>query len=371
MKILIAPDSFKDALSSVKIAQSIKKGLSYHISKKDLQLLPLSDGGDGFLETLYYGAKTIKKYTVLRQENSKPLRIPYLLSDDYKTAFIESALCTGKKIFHNGILERNSFLLGTLLKKLIKKGLKNFVIGLGGSATNDLGIGLLSAMDVVFYDKFDNPVSPLPKNLNNIDYLDLSKFDNLIRNCNFTILCDVENPITGKNGAAKTYAKQKGASKDEIEFLEDATLHYLQTLNKIFGWEVKDEPKLGSAGGLGFAFKYFFKGKLLSGFDFVSNIINLPDKISKSDFVITGEGQLDYQSNFGKVTRKVISLCKNYDKKYLILTGTTPEILSLHDNIIDISSLSFDLPYSIAHTKELLIHYSKIVGYLIKSGGKI
>ncbi len=370
MKILVAPDSFKKAQNSVQVAKSIGKGLSKHLLKKEITLLPLTDGGDGFLSALYNDKSTIKRYVMIKTKEITK-KIPYLLSDDLKKVFIESATCVGFDVFDNDILHRNSYLLGLLIKKLIKKGHKNFVIGLGGSATNDLGLGIIAALGGVFYDKNENILQPIPENLPEIDFIDLSLFYRELTTTNFTVLCDVDNPLTGENGAAYIYAKQKGASSKDVEFLDKSAKKFLSQLEKLFGWNFENQKMLGAAGGLGFAFKYFFNAKLVSGFDYFYKMINLENHIKNSNFVITSEGKFDFQSYRGKVVGKVIELCDNYNVPYIVLTGNAPEIPKNDLKVIDISSLSFNLDYSIDNTKALLTYYSRIIAYLLKTGGKI
>ncbi len=348
------------------VCKAIAKGLKKHIGNKEITIFPLSDGGDGFLDTVYYHINTTKKTTSIKL-NEKKLNLHYLISDDYKTAFIESSETVGFKYIHSdiSILERSSLLLGLLIKRLLDKGFYSFVIGLGGSATNDFGMGLISALGAKFFDKNDNILSPVPKNIPFVEYIDMANFDKRINLSDFTVLADVSNPLIGKNGAANIYASQKGATKDEIAFLENAAKKYMKLFYDTFGMVIENKRMLGAAGGLGFAFEYFFNAKLKSGSKYVIELTNLENIIKNFDLIITGEGHFDTQSNFGKITGEVIKLSQKFNKPFIVLTGGSSEITSNRYNIIDISSSAFDKEFSIKNTALLLEKYGRTIGLLL------
>lgn len=321
MKVLVAVNEFKGSLSSLEIGEIISNKLNSNYDNITALVQPIADGGDGFL-ALFKGFEKMKFKTInaARQE----CEVNYLLDIKRKEAVIEVAEVIGLK--HLKDIQKDPYKtstvgLGRLISFLLKKGINHFIIGLGGSATNDCGIGMLSELGVQFTDKNGNICEHGIDDLMKINQIDLRFIDEKFKNAKFTIISDVNNPLIGINGATYVYSKQKGLSKSKFQEVDKYVENFSNIVNNIVKKNNVYNKGSGAAGGLGFAFMSFSNAMIQSGSQFMINYLGLEEIIQDIDIVITGEGKLDKQSFMGKAPIEVAKVAKKYNKKVIFLAG--------------------------------------------------
>lgn len=355
MKILIAPDSFKNCLSSSDICKIFKNNCINEVIS-----CPMADGGEGTVNSLVdakHGRYITKKVC---GPNYTKVNATYGIIDN-NTAIIEMSSCAGLHLAKSkNPYYTTTFGLGEIIGDCLDKNIKNFVIGLGGSATNDLGTGMLRALGMKFLDK-DNNLIIHAKDIYKIQKINEDNFDKRIKNCIFLIACDVDNPLTGINGAAYVFALQKGATKNMVKHLDFCFKHF----EKVIG-ENLEFSGAGAAGGLGACFKIFFNAKLEKGVEIVANLVDLESKIQNCDLVITGEGKSDMQTKFGKTPYGVLKLAKKHQKITYLFSGKiedNKELLQLgFDKLVQISPDNINIHQAIINAEKFLIKAIKDVG---------
>lgn len=323
MKILVIPDKFKDSLSAQQVCSAVEEGIKKKINKAIIKKIPLADGGEGSLIALESTIKFERNYLQVNNPHFKKIRAYYGLLN--KTAYIEMALASGIQLLKQDerkVMLTSSFGTGELIKDAINKGAKKLLLFVGGSATNDFGIGIASALGYKFYDKDTNRLKPIGKNLIKINSIDQSEVIN-IKGIEFNVLTDVNNLLYGKNGAAYVFAKQKGASDDEIFHLDKGLRNAAKIVNSTFNIDVAKIPGSGAAGGIGGGMAAFCSADIISGINTIMGLLRIENKIKESDFIITGEGKLDQQTLEGKVVKGVVDLCNKYNKPLGIVCGVS------------------------------------------------
>ncbi|WP_352338388.1 glycerate kinase [Psychrobacter sp. 16-MNA-CIBAN-0192] len=324
MNILIAPDSFKESLAAIDVCRAIQSGFSQVFPDADYTLLPMADGGEGTSEVLSYALGGDWQSVVVNDPLMRPITARYLLLDN-GTAVIEIAEACGLHLLT--IEERNplvtsSFGVGELINDALNKGAKRIIIGLGGSATNDAGAGMLAALGLHLYDVKDNVLAQGGGQLDNLQRIDDSMFNPNIATTTFEVACDVTNPLCGALGASAIFAPQKGANPVQATQL-DKSLNHFATVCQQHGYaDNKNIAGAGAAGGLGFALMTFCNATLQSGFDTVAQAVNLSEHIANADLVITGEGKLDAQTSMGKVAGGVSELARAHHKPVIAICGS-------------------------------------------------
>lgn len=323
-KVIIAIDSFKGSLTSLEAGNAVKKAIYDVDSKIQVHVYPLADGGEGMLEAWMFGSKgRIETIPVSGPAGNKIYASYGVIGNK---AIIESASCCGLNLIEKN--QRNpmnatTYGLGEMIWDAFEKGCREFVIGLGGSATNDGGLGMLQALGAVFLDEFGNKVGPYGRNLLKVRDINTDKINMRLQQCDFTIACDVDNPLCGKNGASAVFGPQKGADDETVRILDQALSHYSQIVEKAFCCETHNIKGAGAAGGLGFAFLTCFNTKLKPGIDLIIENLGLEKQISTADLVVTGEGSLDEQTIMGKAPFGIARLAKKYDCKVIAFCGKT------------------------------------------------
>lgn len=344
MKILIAPDSFKGSLSSKEVCRCIKNGIE---SAADCEIteLPLADGGEGFGECMNEYCNGNVLYTRCSDIYSRPIKAPIFVYN--KTAVIECAAASGlqKK---KDVMNATSFGTGELIKYAVSKGYRHIILGLGGSGCCDGGAGVLAALGARFLNE-DGSVIDIPcgKDLKNIFGV---SFKNIVKNIRFTFACDVTNTLYGKKGAAYVFAPQKGATEDDVVALDNG----LKMLNAFLPRDVGKLASAGAAGGICGGLYAVYGGEIRSGFDILAEACELENKIRESDLVITGEGKTDKQTAMGKLPFKIAELCKKYEKKCVLISGSIENGASIGDEMISLTDEKTDSEYAIAHAEEVL-----------------
>ncbi|MEG1462048.1 glycerate kinase [Anaerorhabdus sp.] len=318
MKLLIACDSFKGTLSSHEIGTIISNNL-YSISPQiEVEVVPLADGGEGTLTCLTNQDSIFHEINVC---GVNQVRVKAKIAFDKDTAIIEMAQANG--ITLSKILDPFSAATtgcGELIQYALNQGYRKFIIGLGGSATNDLGLSMLECLGIRFYSNHEI-IHPLLMNFEKIDAIDFSNFDSRIHESEFIIASDVKNPLTGTQGATAIFGPQKGLRKDEIDFVDSQLLRLAKLLCSSLSIPFTEEPGDGAAGGLGFTFRNCFNAQMKHGIGLISDILHLEDKIKKADLIITGEGKMDLQTLQGKAPYGVLTLAKKHNKKIIGLCG--------------------------------------------------
>jgi len=346
MKILIAPDSFKESLQAIKVCQAIKSGFSQVFPDADYTLLPMADGGEGTAAVLSYVLGGRWKDVVVHDPLMRPITGKYLLLPD-ATAVIEIAEACGLHLLT--VEERNpvitsSYGVGELIKDALNEGAKRIIIGLGGSATNDAGVGMLTALGMVFYDQQGEPLTQGGSQLDKLQQIDSSAFNPNILNTVFEVACDVTNPLYGPLGASAVFGPQKGASPEQVELLDKSLNHFAtvcrqhskQNGNYYSNENYQNVSGAGAAGGLGFALMTFCRAQLQSGFDTVAEAVDLSQHIATADLVITGEGKLDAQTSMGKVAGGISQLAKLSQTPVIAICGSVDGLKHDHTTQFDV-----------------------------------
>lgn len=328
MKVLIAMDSFKGSLSSIESSTAIAAGIKEVYPHADIEVLPLADGGEGTVEALVNAtAGTLVTIPVTGPLN-ETVKATYGILGDGKTAVIEVAEACGLPLVPYG--ERNplkatSYGVGEIISDAIEKGSREFVIGLGGSATNDAGIGMLQALGFCFYDMNGEKVGIDGQSLTDIWSIDLKQVNPMLKECRFRVACDVKNPLYGPEGAAHIFGPQKGATPEMVEQLDKGLKHIAEIVLDTLKTDLNQIEGAGAAGGLGAAFSSFLHADLQSGIELVMEIIEMEKSMQGADFVITGEGKLDGQTSMGKAPLGVAELAQKHDIPVIALAGGITE----------------------------------------------
>ncbi len=323
MKILICPDSFKGTLTAEQASRSIEQGIKLAYPRAKIVLNPLADGGDGTLDVLSseIDAKKIAKRVV--DPLGREIDSYFLVTED-GTALIEMAKASGITLLEEkelDVMDATTYGTGQLIRAAIETGCKKIILFIGGSATNDCGIGMMQALGTKFFDKDGNDIGKecylSAKHLSKIAKIESSK--ELVE---IIIASDVDNVLYGKQGSVFTYGAQKGATKEIIQEIDDSVKSFSEIVKKESGIDVANIKGIGGAGGISVLLVAFMEAKIVSGIDMIAQLTSLEEKIIHSDIVITGEGRIDWQSLQGKAISGVIRLCKNHDKPLVAVGGS-------------------------------------------------
>ena len=322
MKIVIIIDSLKGSLSSIEAGKCIKEGIERVRSDCEIIISPLADGGEGTVEALVEGMNGKYQEVSVLDPLGREILAKYGITD--QLAIMEMAQASGITLVREeekDPMVATTYGVGQMIKDAIEQGCRRFIIGIGGSATNDGGIGMLQALGFNFLDKNNEEIGFGPKEIEKLDRIDDTHKLKELDECEFMIACDVNNPLCGEKGASYVYGPQKGADEITVKELDDLLRKYAKITKKYNPDSDEDYPGVGAAGGLGFAFYNFLNGKLESGIDLILDELGIEEEIKDCDLVITGEGQLDFQTSMGKAPIGVAKLAKKYDKKVIAFAG--------------------------------------------------
>lgn len=328
MKVVVAIDSLKGSLSSVMAGNTIKQGIQNVIPNANVVVKPLADGGEGTTEALVSGMNGKLQEINVLGPLGKEIKSSYGIIEESNTAIIEMASASGITLVPEELrnpLNTTTYGVGQLIKDAIEKGIRNFIIGIGGSATNDGGIGMLQALGFEFLDENNNPVSLSGKGLFSLAKIESKNKIKELDECTFNIACDVNNPLCGENGCSAIYGPQKGATPEMVADFDKALQNYANITKELLGKDNQNVAGVGAAGGLGFAFLSYLNATLQSGIKIILEHIKLEDEIKDADFVITGEGRLDNQTAMGKAPIGVAKLAKKYNKTVIAFAGCVTE----------------------------------------------
>jgi glycerate kinase len=324
MKVVVAIDSFKGSLSSSELADNIELGVKKVFPDAQVIKLPIADGGEGTVEALVEATNGEIIKTDVTGPLGSTVNSYYGILGDRKTAVIEMATASGLPLIPKEArdpLKTSTFGTGELIKDAISKGCRKFIVGIGGSATNDGGMGMIEALGAKFFDANNTLIRGSGQALNELEKIDLNELLPELKECSFTIACDVDNPLFGNRGAAYVYAPQKGASEEVVKALDNGLKHFADIVKDQLNKDIAEIPGAGAAGGLGGGFIAFLDGVLKPGIDIVLDEVQLKEKIQGADFVLTGEGKIDEQSVMGKAPTGVSKLCKQEGVPVIAIAG--------------------------------------------------
>ncbi len=335
MRILLAPDSFKGALSARGVAEAMRIGIRKALTGAEIFIQPMADGGEGTLDAIL--EKAGKRFSMsVPGVDGLPALADYgsvAYRDEPETIILEAAQVVGwgnRAAAATTIWERQTAGLGEMVQKIAVKGHRTFLVGLGGTSTNDCGVGFLHALGVRFLNSKGNIIAPTLSAMESLSKVDISHLDTRILECQFEVMNDVDNPLTGNNGATAVFGPQKGIPSKDIPRIDRIISKTANVLEKAFERSVQNVPGAGAAGGLGFAF-YLLGGTARQGAHVVADIVNLERLIANVDWIITGEGSTDIQTCYGKAPAIISQLAAGHRTPVTILSGNVD--LCSRDNL--------------------------------------
>ena len=328
MKIVIAPDSFKETLSAFEVASTIESSFQNVFPEAEIIKIPIADGGEGTVEAMVRATDGSFEFSEVEGPMGNITSAKWGMLGNSKTAVIEIAEACGLHLVQvnkRNPMTASSFGVGQLVVAALDKGAKKIIIGLGGSATNDGGYGFLRAIGVQFLDSEGNELKGHFETLGLLSDINFNHIDTRIKNTSIEIACDVDNPLLGEKGASKVFAAQKGASNKMIEELESIMTNYYEIISSQLGSQLNDRPGFGAAGGLGFGISAFINSELKSGINIVLEALNFNQYLLDADLVITGEGRIDSQSERGKAPIGVIKYANQLNCKVIVIAGSVDD----------------------------------------------
>lgn len=328
MKVVVAIDSFKGSLSSIEAGNAARDGI-LKACPANVVVKPLADGGEGTTEALVEGLGGTFAGLEVTGPMGYAVKAKYGIMGDKKTAVMEMAQTAGIILVERGNLnpwKASTTGVGEMIRDAVKRGCREFIVGIGGSATTEGGIGMLEALGYEFYDSEGNVLPPVFESLGKIETISREGVLDELRECHFQIACDVTNPLCGTNGAIYVFGPQKGVKPEERQAMDEAMFHYAKKTAEFAGKDYSETPGVGAAGGLGFAFlSYLPNVELKSGIDIVLKAVGLEKELEDADIVVTGEGRLDFQTAMGKVPVGVARLAKKYGCRVVAFAGGVTE----------------------------------------------
>ncbi|WP_101697567.1 glycerate kinase family protein [Clostridium minihomine] len=321
-KILLIPDSFKGTMSSAKVCEIMEKAIRIHLPQAQVVSIPVADGGEGTVDSFLAAAGGEKHELPVTGPYGEPITGFYGILPD-KTAVVEMAAAAGLPLVgENKRAEKTStFGVGQILKHVVDSGCRKIILGLGGSATNDGGTGAAAALGVQFKDKQGRPFLPVGETLCNIGSIDISQLDPQMKSVDLTVMCDIDNPFCGPQGAAYVFAPQKGADPEMVERLDQNLAHLAAVIRRDLKVDIECLPGAGAAGGMGGGMVAFFNGHLQMGIETVLDTVHFDTLLQEAQLVFTGEGKLDTQSLRGKVISGVARRAKEKNVPVIAVVG--------------------------------------------------
>ncbi len=372
MRILVAPDKFRGSLEAAEVCEAIRLGVLEALPDARVTTVPMADGGEGTaaILTQFTGGSFVP--VMVKDPLGRSIRAEYGLSGDGRTAFIEMAAASGLQLLAPG--ERNplytsSYGTGQLVRDALERGARKIVLGIGGSATNDGGIGLASALGYRFFDVYDRELSPAGMSLADIHTMDALNASPLPAQAEIIVACDVTNPLYGDNGAASVYGPQKGADAGAVRHLDEGLRNLAEVAAAFFGKDYSHTPGAGAAGGMGAGAGWFLGASLREGVKIVMEQTNLAACIKDADLVITGEGKVDHQTLSGTLIQGIAGLCMEEGKHLLVICGTlqiTPQEAKAAGITCAVSVLNRPVtlaeaePETFERVKEAAFHLSRL-----------
>ncbi|EGR0792742.1 glycerate kinase [Vibrio cholerae] len=326
MKVVIAPDSFKESLTAKQVCDAIQAGLARVWHDAKFVAIPVADGGEGTVQSLVDATQGRLVEVKVMGPQGKRVEAFYGMLGDNQTAVIEMAAASG--LHHVPVAQRDpklttSFGTGELIRHALDQGVTKLIIGLGGSATNDGGVGMLAALGARFTNADGDPIQLTGGGLRELTHIDLQDFDPRLQNSDILVACDVNNPLCGDKGASAVFGPQKGATPEDVQLLDGTLRQFGLLTEKVTGKMVLESAGAGAAGGMGAALLAYAQARLRPGIEIVLETVQLAHQVSDADLVITGEGRIDSQTVHGKTPMGVAKVAKRFDVPVLALCGCT------------------------------------------------
>jgi len=325
MKIAIAPDSFKGSMTAMQAAECIERGLKRALSGVTCRKIPMADGGEGTVRAIVDATRGRFVTRTMQDPLGRKIRSVFGVSGDGRTAIIEMAAASGLALLkpsERNPMKTTTFGTGELIRHALSLNVRHILIGIGGSATNDGGMGVAQALGVRFLDARGRKLDPVGGSLKKLNCIDMSGIKLCLKHVKVEVACDVDNPLTGPHGAANVYAPQKGATAAMVKELDAGLKHFASIIKRDVGADIEAVPGSGAAGGLGGGLMAFLNGKLRPGIDIVIDSVKLAKRIKGCDLVITGEGKLDRQTAFGKTPHGVAKVAKQAGLPVIAICGS-------------------------------------------------
>ncbi|WLR51296.1 glycerate kinase [Bacillus tianshenii] len=374
MKVVIAPDSFKESLTALEVAQCMEDGFKEVFPNAEYVKVPLADGGEGTVQSLVDATAGKIRTAIVTGPLGEKVSAFYGMLGDGKTAVIEMAAASGLHHVHES--ERNplkttTFGTGELLLDAVREGAEHVIIGLGGSATNDGGAGMAQALGVRLLNASGEEIGYGGGALSELASIDRTNLNPLFHNVTIEVACDVDNPLTGPKGASYVYGPQKGATESMMQTLDENLTHFAEIVSRDIGRNVRDVKGAGAAGGLGAGLLAFLPCELRRGIDIVFEAVELEEKLSGADFVITGEGRIDHQTIYGKTPIGVAKAAKKYQLPVICIAGSIgdgSEVVYEHgiDTLFSVVNRPGTLQGALDHAKENIKSTTSNVARLMK-----
>jgi len=362
MKIVIAPDSYKDSLSALEVATAIERGFREIFPSAHYIKLPVADGGEGTVDAMVAATHGRIVHVPVTGPLGERVEGFYGLSGDEQSAFIEMAAASGLERVapaQRNPLKTTSWGTGELIRHALDVGVKHIIIGFGGSATNDGGAGMVQALGAALLDADDRPIGQGGGELANLARIDLHGLDKRLADCRIEVACDVTNPLIGTDGASAVFGPQKGATPEMIVSLDHALERYAQVIARDLDIDVVNLVGGGAAGGMGAALYAFCGAQLRQGIEIVTDALHLAEQVADADLVITGEGRIDSQTIHGKVPVGVASIAKRFNKPVIGIAGSlTADVGVVHEHGID---AVFSAIYTVCSLEDALKNASENV----------
>lgn len=324
MKILVAPQEFKGSISALSASEAAKNGILRVFPEAEVVLCPVADGGDGTLETLVEVSGGEVRTCSVQNPIGETIQAQWGAMGDGVTAVIEMARTSGLALLsldERDPLNASTYGLGQAISEALNEGFRKFIVGIGGSATNDAGAGMAQALGANLLDARGNTISFGGAALSSLQTVDISNMDSRIKESKFLVACDVSNPLTGEEGASAVYGPQKGATPEMVQRLDDALSNFATVVKKDLKKDVAEMSGAGAAGGLGAGMMAFMDAELKAGVDIVLDTVNLRDKLSSVDLVITGEGGMDFQTIYNKAPIGVARIASEHNIPTIAIAG--------------------------------------------------
>ena len=325
MKFILAPDKYKGSLTGREFCETVAQGIYKVFPKAEILKMPLADGGDGTIDVVAGYLNASKVSLKVRDPLFREITAHYLLSEDGQTAFIEMSEASGYKLLQKpemNCMRTTTLGTGGMISDALERGARTILLGIGGSATNDGGMGMAKALGYSFLGAEGNELKPIGENLGRVKEIHQHNVHPKLSKAKIQVACDVNNPFYGENGAAKIYGAQKGASEKDIEFLDDGLKHFSKVLSSTFDIDVQQISGAGAAGGVGGGAVVFLNAELVSGVDLIMELAHFDEALQGADWVITGEGQLDGQTFSGKTISGVIRSAKKQNVPVAAFCGS-------------------------------------------------
>jgi len=379
VKIVIAPDSYKGSIYAPEAARAMREGVLRVVPDAETVLVPVADGGDGTLETLVETSGGTTRTATVTGPLGDPTEAQWGAMGDGKTAVIEMARTSGLALVpddRRNPLTATTAGLGEVIREALNEGFRRFILGIGGSATNDAGAGMAQALGVLLLDTASRDLEAGGAALAGLDHIDMTGLDPRAADAEFMVACDVSNPLTGPEGASAVYGPQKGATPAQIAELDAALGNFADIVSRDLSADVRDVPGSGAAGGLGGGIMAFLGGQLRPGIDIVLDTLRFDDKLNGADLVITGEGGMDFQTVYNKAPIGVARLAKARGIAVIGVSGSLGKgYTDVHDHGIDavtsITSAPMDLDEATDRCSELIADATEQALRMMRAGAAV